>query len=272
MIVVRDNIGIFGKVNSGKSSLMNLLTQQECSITDPTPGTTADTKTTMCEIHGLGPVKLFDTPGMDEAGELGLKKRRKAENDLKECDLVLLVVDPNTSNFETENHLIHKAREYGKQLFIVYNIFQDDYNLGYVGSKLDYSKFYKKIQLKAVNPDDRPRLLNFIIENFESKNARIELLPFVRRDEYYLLHIPMDEETPPGRYLRPQAMAEEYITRNFAFPISCRTDLKSARGSGFEAEKKRYLSVLEGLKDKKVKCVLTDSQAIDVIDAWTPKG
>ena len=67
----RDIIGIFGKMNSGKSSLMNLLTQQETSIVDPTPGTTADTKITLSEIHGLGPVKLLDTAGFDEQHELG---------------------------------------------------------------------------------------------------------------------------------------------------------------------------------------------------------
>ena len=53
MTIERDNIGIFGKMNSGKSSIMNLLTQQQTSIVDPTPGTTADTKTTLQEIHGL---------------------------------------------------------------------------------------------------------------------------------------------------------------------------------------------------------------------------
>ena len=113
MIVQRDNIGIFGKVNSGKSSLMNLLTQQETSIVDPKPGTTADTKVALCEIHGMGPVKLFDTAGVNEPGELGNKKRKRALNALKECDLVLLVINPNTDNFETENYIISKARERG---------------------------------------------------------------------------------------------------------------------------------------------------------------
>ena len=76
----RDIIGIFGKMNSGKSSLMNLITQQETSIVDPTPGTTADTKITLAEIHGLGPVKLIDTAGFDEQGGLGEKKRGKSLN------------------------------------------------------------------------------------------------------------------------------------------------------------------------------------------------
>ncbi|MBW2974811.1 50S ribosome-binding GTPase [Candidatus Woesearchaeota archaeon] len=272
MIVQRDNIGIFGKVNSGKSSLMNLLTQQDCSIVDSMPGTTADTKITLCEIHGMGPVKLFDTAGMDEKGGLGEKKRKKAFNDLKECDLILLAIDPGSKDFRTENEIIAKAREYDKQLLIIYNLFQNNPNIESVESGLNYCQFYKKIELKAVNTNDRQRLLNFMLSNFESKNKKTALLPFIKSDEYYLLNIPMDEETPPGRYLRPQAMCEEYITRNFAFPISYRMDLKKARGKDYEDEKKRYLDVLNGLKNKEIKCIITDSQAIDIISRWTSSG
>src|SRR3989344_9156230 len=70
MLVERDHIGFFGKMNSGKSSVMNLLTQQQTSIVDATPGTTTDTKIALQEMHGVGPVKLFDTAGLDESGEL----------------------------------------------------------------------------------------------------------------------------------------------------------------------------------------------------------
>jgi small GTP-binding protein len=103
MLIERDHIGIFGKMNSGKSSVMNLLTQQVTSIVDATPGTTADTKIALQEIHGMGPVKLFDTAGLDEASGLGQKKRAKVFADLKECDLVLLVIDPETDDFPTHN-------------------------------------------------------------------------------------------------------------------------------------------------------------------------
>jgi len=110
VLVERDHIGIFGKMNCGKSSIMNLLTQQETSIVDPTPGTTADTKIALQEIHGMGPVKLFDTAGLDEGSGLGQKKRAKVLADLKECDLVLLVIDPDTQDFATENEILANAR------------------------------------------------------------------------------------------------------------------------------------------------------------------
>jgi hypothetical protein len=144
--VPRTNIGIFGCMNAGKSSLMNRITRSEFSIVDSTPGTTADTKVALMELHDLGPAKLFDTggygfgaagkcqgtagrrrvwfartasalvllmlpvpnpacqcpllsavpspaAGIDEAGELGEKKRRKVLSVLKETDVAVVVVD-----------------------------------------------------------------------------------------------------------------------------------------------------------------------------------
>ncbi|WIA39024.1 hypothetical protein OEZ86_005171 [Tetradesmus obliquus] len=91
--VPRINIGVFGVMNAGKSTLMNAITRQETSIVDATPGTTADVKVSLMELHELGPVKLFDTAGIDEAGQLGEKKRRKTLSALKECDVSVVVVD-----------------------------------------------------------------------------------------------------------------------------------------------------------------------------------
>ncbi|MFH1125992.1 MAG: GTPase, partial [Candidatus Altiarchaeota archaeon] len=78
VLVDRTNIGIFGKTNSGKSTVMNLLTSQETSIVDPTPGTTTDIQEAVLEIHDFGPVKIFDTAGLNEFSHLGEKKKFKA--------------------------------------------------------------------------------------------------------------------------------------------------------------------------------------------------
>ncbi len=270
MLVERDHIGIFGKMNCGKSSIMNLLTQQQTSIVDPTPGTTADTKIALQEIHGLGPVKLFDTAGLDEAGELGSKKRAKGLSDLKECDLVLLVIDPDTQDFTTESGILKQARELDKQILVIYNLFQSSSGprIPFAEESVPLLRFHKKISLAAVDPSCRQPLLNFILANFVSKNFKMELLPFVERDEFYILNIPMDDETPPGRYLRPQAMAEEYITRRWAYPISYRMDLGKARG-GDAAEKRRF-EVFLGNLSRRPKAIITDSQAMDLMHTWTP--
>ena len=270
MLVERDHIGIFGKMNSGKSTLMNLLTQQETSIVDSTPGTTADTKITLQEIHGMGPVKLFDTAGLDEGTGLGEKKRKKVLSTLKECDLVLLVIDPSAANFETEAVVLEEARQLDKQVLVIYNLFQavDEQEILRVEEQLPYIQFYQKLRLTATNPAFRQPLLEFILRNFESKNQQLDLLPFVEQDQFYILNIPMDEETPPGRYLRPQAMAEEYITRHWAFPVSYRMDLGKAR-SGDPSERKRWNDFL-GSFQRRPKAIITDSQAMDIMKEWAP--
>jgi [FeFe] hydrogenase H-cluster maturation GTPase HydF len=270
MLVERDHIGIFGKMNSGKSSVMNLLTQQQTSIVDPTPGTTADTKIALQEIHGMGPVKLFDTAGFDETGDLGAKKRAKVMADLKECDLVLLVIDPDTRDFTTEGEILADARELDKQILVLYNLFGPlaEERIPAVEEKLPLLRFHQKISLRAVDAGFRQALLHFILANFVSKNAQMELLPFLERDEFYVLNIPMDDETPPGRYLRPQAMAEEYITRHWAYPVSYRMDLGKAR-KGDASERRRWEAFLGGF-GRRPKAIVTDSQAMDLMHTWTP--
>ncbi|MDD5723160.1 MAG: 50S ribosome-binding GTPase [Syntrophales bacterium] len=276
ILVDRDHIGIFGKMNSGKSSVMNLLTQQETSLVDPTPGTTADTKIALQEIHGMGPVKLFDTAGADEASVLGDKKRKKVFADLKECDLVLLVIDPSGHNFDPEDTLLNQARDLDKQILIIYNLFrsEDTNRIEAVERQLPLLRFYKKIRLVATDIDCRQPLLHFILDNFESRNHKMPLLPFLEEKEFYILIIPMDEETPPGRYLRPQAMVEEYITRHWAYPVSFRLDLGKARSesaSEREGEKQRLLELIGGL-GRQPKAIITDSQAMDVMSLWCPES
>jgi [FeFe] hydrogenase H-cluster maturation GTPase HydF len=270
VLVERDHIGIFGKMNSGKSSVMNLLTQQETSIVDATPGTTADTKIALQEIHGMGPAKLFDTAGLDEATGLGQKKRAKVLSDLKECDLVLLVIDPDSGDFTVENDVLEQARELDKQILIVYNLFRPSSTgrIATVEERMPLLRFHKKIELVAVDARCRPALLDFILGNFVSRNVTMELLPFVERDEFYVLNIPMDAETPPGRYLRPQAMAEEYVTRHWAYPVSYRMDLGRAR-NGDVGERQRFDAFLADI-GRRPKAIVTDSQAMDLMHRWTP--
>ncbi len=271
MLVDRDHIGIFGKMNSGKSSLMNLLTQQQTSIVDATPGTTADTKIAMQEIHGMGPVKLYDTAGLDEGSGLGEKKKQKVLTALKECDLVLLIINPATNLFETEQLVLDEARELDKQILVIYNLFEEENrnNISTIEAQLPFLKFYPKIEISVINEENRLSFLQFVLENFESKNIKMELLPFMEKDEFHILIIPMDEETPPGRYLRPQAMAEEYITRHWGYPVSFRLDLGTARGENPEIEKTRFDAFINSF-NKRPKSIITDSQAMDIMSKWAP--
>jgi len=274
VLVERDNIGIFGVMNAGKSSVMNLITQQETSIVDSHPGTTADTKISLHEIHGIGPLRIFDTAGLDESTNLGEKKKNKAFNDLKESDLVLLIIDPSRENYHTEEIILQKAREEEKQILIIYNLFNasDKSLIETTKKKISLLQFHKKISINANDTTERKRLIDFILQNYIPKSASIELLPFIERDEFYVLIIPMDEETPPGRLLRPQAMTEEYITRHWAYAVSFRLDLSAARGSDEEKKKEftRFNHFLSSFS-KRPRAMITDSQAMDIMKDWCPE-
>lgn len=275
ILVEREHIGIFGKMNAGKSSLMNLITQQATSIVDVTPGTTADTREALIEIHGLGPVKLLDTAGADESSDLGAKKRVKVLNNLKECDLVIIVLNPAGRDFAPEAELLEAARAADKQIVVIYNLFAPAAAalIPAVEQQLGLLRFYPRLTVDVSAASSRQQVLDFILSHYEPKNAPLELLPFIAPDEFYILMIPMDDETPPGRYLRPQAMAEEYVTRHFAYPISYRPNLSNARSADeavAAAEQQRFERFLSSL-GRRPKAVITDSQAIDVMKTWIPE-
>lgn len=284
-------IGIFGRINSGKSTLMNLITRQETSIVDAAPGTTADIKSAIMEIHSLGPTRILDTAGLDEESGLGEKKRKKTLAALEEVDLTLLVVDPVQSflsgNLTVEDRIATLARKSGRTLAVVFNLHSDaSEQLSGSGATLDEAIDF----CRSVLPDrsgtpfiimdldsesNSMTLIGFIESSKPGNRKKVDLLPFIDRHGPVLLHIPLDEESPAGRLLRPQEMAMEYLLR-LGVPIGLyRTDLKLARSSSeviTENEREKFVRFLESLStDRGVQLVLTDSQAIDIMSRWVPE-
>ncbi|MBD3279043.1 MAG: GTP-binding protein [Candidatus Aegiribacteria sp.] len=290
--VDRTVIGVFGRINAGKSTLMNLLTQQDTSIVDDAPGTTSDIKSAVMEIHSLGPVRIMDTAGLDEESGLGEKKRKKTLSALEEVDLAILVVDPVQSflsgNLDVERRVGSLARKLSRNLCVVFNIHYDcDEKLDGTGATLEETVEYCRwalpdrsgtpcIELDLTDPGGVSDLVGFVKEYGPSKTRKVELLPFVSNRSPVLLHIPLDEESPSGRLLRPQEMAMEYLLR-LEIPIGLyRTDLKLARSSASsisETQRLKFMAFLESLGGRSgVQLVLTDSQAIDVLGRWVPEG
>lgn len=273
----RLNIGIFGRVNSGKSTLMNLLTQQETSIVDPTPGTTADVKTTVMEIHELGPVKIFDTAGIDEQGILGEKKKQKTFNALKRSDIVLIVINTNNSdivkdNFLTEKEVVSASAGRGKEIFVIYNKFK-----GCSGTKdklQDMSgRDFSSVELDMSDRSNYTVIVDFLKANSKLQPAKTPLLPDLDRNKIVFLNIPIDDESPEGRFLKPQMMAEEYLVRRYVPTFAYRMDLAKARSIIAEecaAEKKRFDDFISLLgRESRLQLLITDSQAMDIISKWT---
>ncbi len=108
----RVHIGIFGKRNAGKSSLINAMTGQNLAIVADVPGTTTDPVFKTMELLPIGPVMMIDTPGIDDEGELGALRVKKSYQVLNKTDIALLVVDGVELTQAEEDLLVQiKARE-----------------------------------------------------------------------------------------------------------------------------------------------------------------
>jgi len=285
-------IGIFGRVNAGKSTLMNLLTQQETSIVDSQPGTTADIKSSVMEIHSLGPVRLLDTAGLDEASDLGGKKRQKALSALEEVDIALMVIDPVQAfismQLEVEELISSMAARKGKRLAVVFNTRRDALSLllesgatlaeseEFCRSVLPDRKNTPELSIDLSLKEEYLSVVEFVSRAKLEETAPVPLLPFLNPRSPVLMHIPLDAESPSGRLLRPQEMALEFLLRMMVPVGLYRTDLALARsGSGRLSlrEREKFENFLAALEtgSEGLQLVITDSQAIDVMSRWVPE-
>ena len=104
-------IGIFGRRNAGKSSVINAMTGQSLAIVSDVAGTTTDPVLKAMELLPLGPVVSIDTPGLDDVGELGLMRVQKAYQILNKTDIALVVIDSSVGMTEEDEKIIERIRE-----------------------------------------------------------------------------------------------------------------------------------------------------------------
>ena len=107
----RIHIALFGRRNAGKSSIVNALTGQELAIVSDVKGTTTDPVFKAMELLPLGPVVMIDTPGLDDEGELGEKRVKKAKEVLRKTDIALVIADAETGITEFEQGILDLIRE-----------------------------------------------------------------------------------------------------------------------------------------------------------------
>lgn len=279
---VEQSIIVFaGRVNAGKSSLLNLLSgQKDFAIVDAQPGTTTDVVSARMEIHDLGPVRVLDTAGIDEFTLLGEKKRKKTHEAIEEADLTLLVIDllktAEKDDFALEKEIGRLVSKYDKQALVIYNIFPNNCPPDAIKrlENLTNQKLGLELPstcLNALDRQEQKKLIDFILTNFKKESRDIDLLPLAGGKGYVLLNIPMDEETPTLRLLRPQDMAMERILRQYLIPVLFRMDLEKARANE-PSEKERFLTLVGHLKNSSegLKLIITDSQAMDILTCWAP--
>ena len=191
---LKPHIGIYGRTNSGKSTLINKLTGQPIAIVSAQAGTTTDPVKKSIEIFGIGPVVLIDTAGIDDTSELGRQRVGKTYQTLKEIDCAILVVADN-QYAEPEAQLVEQFKEYDLPFIIVNNLFEGV-------PKGD------AINLNVLTGDPQPIIeaLKHTIPESAYKKASM-LGGLVKPNDVVVLVTPIDEEAPEGRLILPQVMA-----------------------------------------------------------------
>ncbi|MCA1756894.1 MAG: [FeFe] hydrogenase H-cluster maturation GTPase HydF [Bacteroidales bacterium] len=214
------HIGIYGRRNVGKSSIINRLAGQDIAIVSDHAGTTTDPVKKSFEITGFGPVVLIDTAGIDDTGELGLKRIEKTIKSIDSIDLAILV----TANGEWgvfEDNMVTRLNESGIPYIVIYNK---------ADTGLPDRKFSDRISAvtgKPLHPfttldssgvDYLTELIRKTIPESSMKTPGL-LGDIISQGDIILLITPIDVEAPEGRLILPQVQAIRDILDNDAVAV-----------------------------------------------------
>lgn len=252
---LRLHIGIFGRRNVGKSSLMNRLSGKETSIVSETPGTTTDPVQKSMELESLGPVVLVDTAGIDDLESLGKERVKAARKVIQSTDLAILTVEPGIWG-EFEDRLAQEFGENNIPMVIAVN-------------KVDKTQpdndWLKEIShgtisvepVSAITGEGMDDLLWRLVETAPDEwiNSPPVLVDLIKPDDVVIQVMPIDIEAPLGRILLPQVQAVRDVIDGEGISIVVK-----------ETELQDALDALDGDPD----LVVTDSQAFALVSRLTP--
>lgn len=245
----RIHIGIFGKRNAGKSSIINAITGQNLAIVSDMKGTTTDPVLKSMELLPLGPVVIIDTPGLDDSGELGSLRIQKAYQILNKTDIAVLVVDGSIGMTLEDENIIKQIKAKNIPYIIAMNKsdltdtipITDPPNTVWVSTATNTNIHELKELIAAQAPKD--------LDNLKIVGDLIEPTDFI------VLVVPIDKSAPKGRLILPQQQTIR--------------DILESNATAIVVKEHELKSTLDSL-GKKPKLVITDSQAFEQVSADTP--
>ncbi len=253
----RLHIGIFGKRNAGKSSLINRLVNQDISIVSDIAGTTTDPVEKTMEFLPLGPVVFIDTAGVDDIGALGNQRIEKTKKIFDRTDIAVIICDSNG----WDNYEINLYNEFKKRNIPVLAVV----------NKQDIKQIDEKALANIKNFVQAP-ILASIVQNrdvvYSLKKQLVDVCPddfitppsilgdIVEEKDTVILVIPVDKEAPKGRIILPQ--------------VQVLRDLLDNRCKAFVTQETELKETLEELKHKP-RLVITDSQAFAKVSQDVPE-
>lgn len=253
---LKPHIGIFGRRNYGKSSLINFITGQQVAIVSSQPGTTTDPVRKSMEIAGIGPVVLIDTAGIDDEGTVGNMRIQKSADVLSQIDLALILFSDN--RFESdESALVEACRSRQVPFLLVYSradvAAPDNDFVAAVESRFHSTVF----RLSVHDSSLRDPLLHAIAQSLpESAYRHPSLLAdVVSSGDIVVLVAPIDSSAPEGRMILPQVQVLRDLLDNHAVAVVCQP-----------AELPRTLDSLS----RPPRLVVTDSQVYRQVSEMVP--
>ncbi len=216
----KPHIGIYGRRNSGKSSLINSLAGQNIAIVSEHAGTTTDPVRKSFEITGFGPVILIDTAGIDDSGELGLKRVDRTLRTLDTIDLALLVISENSWG-DFENDLIKKFNEHDLPFILIHS----KSDLREAGAEFKHNILASTgnliLEYSSVDKRNHEELIELIRNTIPEHSFKTTSLlgDLLHYGDIVILITPIDIEAPAGRLILPQMQAIRDILDNEAVAI-----------------------------------------------------
>ena len=268
----RVHIGFFGRCNAGKSTLINMLTDQPVSLVSEVAGTTTDPVSKAMEILPLGPVVITDTAGIDDTSELGDLRIEKSEEIIKKINLAVYVLRNDEAPTTDDMMWLNKLKQNNVPIALFINEINafdsesthdndsnsNDTNLNYVDAYPDLSAIATVVgSTDFTSNRDRLTLLDLLggLTPLDVEGEQSLLQGLVDPEDTIILVCPIDSAAPKGRLILPQVQTIREILDHKGLALVCQTE-----------ELPTMLSKLS----QKPKLVITDSQAFEAVNALTP--
>ena len=216
----RLHIALFGRRNSGKSSLINALTGQDTALVSDIPGTTTDPVSKAMELHGIGPCVIIDTPGFDDEGTLGEMRIERTLKAIERTDIALLLCEEE--NLEVEKAWMQQLKAKNIPVILILNkadIRKDVSSL--IEAKLGEKPLLVSAKEKQGMEEIRVAILEKLPQDFEQPSITGNL---VGENDLVLLVMPQDIQAPKGRLILPQVQTMRELLDKKCLIMSCTTD------------------------------------------------
>lgn len=253
----RKHIVIYGKTNSGKSSLINRIVGQDIAIVSEKEGTTTDPVSKAMELIPAGPVLFIDTAGISDSTSLGDLRVKKTFEYIKRTDIALYVMDINDLDFEEYNKVRKEFKKYNITNILVINKVDTVSDEVLEKAEEKVKKVTKDYIFLSAKEDKgiyelKDKLVEVLVKEEEELPIVGDLLPY---GSTVILVVPVDSEAPKGRLILPQVQV-----------------IRDCLDHGIKSYVVRDTELKEAIDDlKKVDLVITDSQAFKIVDEIVPK-